>query len=1687
MFNLAKIVCGLASLCVVTLPSAAQDYVYAAGNPSYSTQIPIENGFIDLDNGNLHFELSLSSHPQRGKLALNERLVYDSRIWKIVSNNGQSWQPTNIPNSMGGWRFTTGLETGTVSFTSVEQDSTDVVSCQVGHRQEQDITESWNTNNQFVWADSQGTPHMFSFETIEPILVCSSDTSHNVATGSGYAVDGSGYFATVSGYANLTVYDTSGNQVYPVVQDTNGNFFSQDANGNLVDTVGNTPVLVSNSGNQIYYDVLAWNGSRQRYTVTTETIPFSTQFGQFQVGESSGSFTVISQITLPDGSAYSFSYDSGAYGELTSITLPTGGTIGYNYVNYVDSYNNRNRWISSRTKDGVTTAINRAVLSQCSQVGGTGNCQQQATVVTPAGDTKIYNFYLDGSAYANSTSQVQSVEVYNGPVTQGATPAITQSTVYQFSTTTSSDGLTSYILPATVTTATSFIGSNLNTQQQTTLINGYLPASVATWDFYQNPVPTTPTKVVNYTYNATVNGAFLLTGTQTTNGSGPPVAQSTIGYDATTPTATSGLPNHASILGNSRGNPTSVSQWVNTTNTWNTSTSTYDDAGVVLSTADANGNPATTFTHDAVDLCVTSVTRPTTNAVQHISHSTCDASTGLLASTTDENSQTTTYNAYDAFDRLLQVTYPDGGQSVQSYPSPTQIVAKTLQQLNVWNTVTTSLDSYGRQSHVTLNDPAGDDSVDYTYDGNGRVHCVSNAHRTAPSSTDGNTCVTSYDALDRPLLQQQPDGNTLAWSYSGNVVTSTDEAGNSWRRASNVGGQVTNVVEPGNLQTSYTYDVLGNLLTIAQNGTTGDTPQTRSFTYDSLSRMLSATTPEAGTSTYNYDANGNLHQATDARSIPVTYSYDALNRLTDKQSPGAAGVPGFHYEYAYDTSNLGTFTSNYPIGRLVDASNLVNASEQYSYDSMGRIVFQGNTLPSTCCTPGTQNSVQAQYDLSGNMTSLTYPDGRVVTQAVDSSGRLQNVVFDNWNGQHVGYPYASAFTYTPAGSQAEIWLGGAYIHTPYNNRQRMCQVWSNSFMGLVDTHIYYGGSTTFCNSAPGDNGNVTEVKDWKNPNRTRYFGYDSLNRLNSFGMGPTPVNPPIQQSYAIDSFGNLKQSGSLSYLPNYGTNNQIISNGYGYDFAGNVTSYNDGISTKTLQFDAENKLINFNGAATYTYEATENRSRKDAGGTWTEYVNFNGQALSERYPDGSWIDYIYANGQRIAKVDTNTPMIHAHGVRDATINMACGSVWNVSTATNISGYAIRAGDQFVFDQNETVAHAGPSLGFTDGTYTAGVTQDQNGIFTDDSTQDDGLWHHRMVDLSSLAGKTVNGFYHSTEADTPAGTWDVYYDNVALVSTDGLVQPIFTGQLVSSSLWSGCGGNNLSLATESTAVSDPGEATTYYIGDQIGSMRMTLSAGGWPLSSYTYYPFGQEQTATTDTNHFKFATLERDQETGMDHATFRQYSSSSGRWMSPDPYIGSYDLSDPQSFNRYAYVSNASLSATDPSGLVISTKQAPPDVGYTYFLVFSGNLPGFFGGGGAKAPKKGFTKNHCPLFGPCYKGPALPPSCLSQAATSKAAGTTALDAVGAIPGAGNILHGIQFGAAVVAAGVSTFGSARDASLSATGAGLAIADKTGVSITVRGAEVIPILGNFISGVATGYDIFGEGGVVDSYTSCLAGTHP
>jgi hypothetical protein len=142
---------------------------------------------------------------------------------------------------------------------------------------------------------------------------------------------------------------------------------------------------------------------------------------------------------------------------------------------------------------------------------------------------------------------------------------------------------------------------------------------------------------------------------------------------------------------------------------------------------------------------------------------------------------------------------------------------------------------------------------------------------------------------------------------------------------------------------------------------------------------------------------------------------------------------------------------------------------------------------------------------------------------------------------------------------------------------------------------------------------------------------------------------------------------------------------------------------------------------------------------------------------------------------------------------------------------------------------------------------------------------------------------------------------------------------------------------------------------------------------------------------------------------------------------------------------------------------------------------------AAPPLVGFCVSPHPVLAP--NNGSQTPSFLSCTFTGKVGmslGATTLDAVGIIPGAGNILHGVQFGAGLAAAGISLFGSLSDGALSATGVGLSLAETSATNIAVHGTELIPIVGNVVSAGATLHDIFGSEGLIANYKGCLAGTH-
>jgi RHS repeat-associated protein len=136
---------------------------------------------------------------------------------------------------------------------------------------------------------------------------------------------------------------------------------------------------------------------------------------------------------------------------------------------------------------------------------------------------------------------------------------------------------------------------------------------------------------------------------------------------------------------------------------------------------------------------------------------------------------------------------------------------------------------------------------------------------------------------------------------------------------------------------------------------------------------------------------------------------------------------------------------------------------------------------------------------------------------------------------------------------------------------------------------------------------------------------------------------------------------------------------------------------------------------------------------------------------------------------------------------------------------------------------------------------------------------------------------------------------------------------------------------------------------LGTERVRTTYNGAVSISIASLPWADGHTPSGDNgDQHDFALMERDLEDNTEHATFRQYSTNLGRWQSPDLYLGSYDLTNPQSFNRYTYTLNDPTSLMDPSGLYTCPAcSGPIDLCFFEPLFCFGGSEGGGGYGGGK--------------------------------------------------------------------------------------------------------------------------------------------
>lgn len=123
-----------------------------------------------------------------------------------------------------------------------------------------------------------------------------------------------------------------------------------------------------------------------------------------------------------------------------------------------------------------------------------------------------------------------------------------------------------------------------------------------------------------------------------------------------------------------------------------------------------------------------------------------------------------------------------------------------------------------------------------------------------------------------------------------------------------------------------------------------------------------------------------------------------------------------------------------------------------------------------------------------------------------------------------------------------------------------------------------------------------------------------------------------------------------------------------------------------------------------------------------------------------------------------------------------------------------------------------------------------------------------------------------------------------------------------------------------AVMKPGGGAEHYTLDHLGTPRFITDAAGRKIGYHVYWPYGEEWSpgSAQEANPLKFTGHERDADpTGgnapLDYMHARYYGAGWGRFLAADPTWSSADLDNPQTWNRYAYVTGNPVLRVDPSG------------------------------------------------------------------------------------------------------------------------------------------------------------------------------
>ncbi|HYC87626.1 MAG TPA: RHS repeat-associated core domain-containing protein [Thermoanaerobaculia bacterium] len=503
-------------------------------------------------------------------------------------------------------------------------------------------------------------------------------------------------------------------------------------------------------------------------------------------------------------------------------------------------------------------------------------------------------------------------------------------------------------------------------------------------------------------------------------------------------------------------------------------------------------------------------------------------------------------------------------------------------------------------------------------------------------------------------------------------------------------GNARRVVDPNGVVTESTFDALGRrtgstVRAVAGCDTTADplcaTDLTSTWTYSGAGPLATQRSPGGGVTATTYDARGRVATvsrgpaATDLRErIDTMYDPNNGNKSAERHlaRENGAWVEKRGVSYAYNLAE-----------ELSSVTYAGNASVAYQYDPAGRITSQrdeNHAAPNTLYAydpAGRLREVKQKlgsgfaittygYDLHGNLTAVTDPNGNLTRYVYDDFGQLLR--------QESPVSGVTTYTYDATGNLLTTTdargalttrtydaLGRAVTSTSTVNGTTESQTWafdSGTFgIGRLATMSDPTGSTSYSydrrgllrreEKTIGGAVYVTAYRHDADGNRSRLvypsgrivdFTHDYAGRPVGASSGTTalvqsasylPFGPMTEIVFGNGTTRRMTHDARYRVSTNAltGPSGTLASYAYGYDAAGNVTRIDDTLDpryNRTFAYDDLHRLTAANsgsalwGSGTYGYDAMGNLTALQLGSGRSATLAYDGTTprLSSVVEDG---------------------------------------------------------------------------------------------------------------------------------------------------------------------------------------------------------------------------------------------------------------------------------------------------------------------------------------------------------------------------------------------------------------------------------------------------------------------------------------